>query len=108
MLTEPDPGELDEVIDLIVVQQRTPDCNIAYLGTEVDGVTAELEDRTAWATTAPVEDHRGSARRLYEQLAFRPGTSFVGYRSWEQGIRRRGSGDSRCRSTTPARPAPRR
>lgn len=55
MLTPPDPGELADVIALIVDQQRQPERNIAYLGTEVEGVTAELEGlEPTWTTTARV------------------------------------------------------
>lgn len=43
MPTTPDAGELADVIAFIVDQQRQPDRNVVYLGTEVDGVTAELE-----------------------------------------------------------------
>lgn len=60
MLTPPDPVELADVIALIVDQQRRPDRNIAYLGTEVEGVTAELDGlEPAWATTARVARQDG-------------------------------------------------
>ena len=60
MLTPPDPEELVGVVDLIVGQQRRPDRNIAYLGTEHEGVTAELEGlEPAWTTTARIAREGG-------------------------------------------------
>ncbi len=61
MLDSPHPDELDEVVAFIVAQQRRPERNVAYLGTEPDGVAAELAGLTPpWATTARVirEDGR--------------------------------------------------
>ncbi len=61
MLDAPDADELDEVVAFVVAQQRQPDRNIAYLGTEPDGVVAELAGLTPpWTSTARVlrEDGR--------------------------------------------------
>lgn len=61
MLTPPAPEELAAVVDLIVDQQRRPDRNIPYLGTDPEGVTAELEGlEPAWTSTARIarEDDR--------------------------------------------------
>lgn len=61
MLTPPDPEDLAGVVDLIVDQQRRPDRNIPYLGTDPEGVTAELEGLDpAWTSTARIarDDHR--------------------------------------------------
>jgi len=55
VLTIPDPSDLDEVIAFVVEQQRRPDRNVAYLGTEVEGVTAELEGlEPAWTSSARI------------------------------------------------------
>ncbi|HSP03370.1 MAG TPA: GNAT family N-acetyltransferase [Acidimicrobiales bacterium] len=61
MLTPPAPEEVAAVVDLIVDQQRRPDRNIPYLGTDPEGVTAELEGlEPAWTSTARIarEDDR--------------------------------------------------
>lgn len=51
----PRPDELDDVIALIAAQQPHPDRNIGYLGTEPDGIAAELDGlEPPWATTARV------------------------------------------------------
>lgn len=48
------------MVDLIVDQQRRPDRNVAYLGTEHEGVTAELEGlEPAWTTTARIAREDG-------------------------------------------------
>ena len=61
MLTPPAPEEVAAVVDLIVDQQRRPDRNIPYLGTDPEGVTAELEGlEPAWTSNARIarEDDR--------------------------------------------------
>ncbi|MCO8126470.1 GNAT family N-acetyltransferase [Acidimicrobiia bacterium EGI L10123] len=55
MITSPAADELAEVAAFIVAQQRRPDRNVAYLGTEPEGVAAELEGlEPAWTTTARI------------------------------------------------------
>ena len=49
------PDELDTVVAMIASEQRRPDRNIVYLGDEVDGMRAELDDLSPdWRTTVRV------------------------------------------------------
>ena len=60
MLRSPRPDELADVVAFIVDQQRRPDRNVAYLGTEPDGVAAELEGlEPSWTSTARIAREDG-------------------------------------------------
>lgn len=69
-------------IDFVVVH---PDARGGGVGRRlVTALTRELLAASTTATVAlTVQDHRGPARSLYEQLGFRTGSSFVAYRSGE-------------------------
>jgi hypothetical protein len=50
-----DPGELDAIVAFVAAQQARPDRRISYVGTEAEGIGAELDGlEPPWATTARV------------------------------------------------------
>lgn len=60
MLVQPDSDDRADVVGFIVDQQRRPERNVAYLGTGLEGVTAELEGlEPAWTTTARIAREDG-------------------------------------------------
>ncbi|MGD9959915.1 GNAT family N-acetyltransferase [Nocardioides sp.] len=66
--TPPDPGERDQVLDLIVAQQADPTRNIPYLGATRIGIEAELADlEPPWHDTVRVA--RDGARIVGVALA---------------------------------------